>query len=103
VDGGSTYRLRVPANAPVKLYWSATVYDRATHAFIREMPKLTCSSLTAGLPGFVLKASRRDHSRSAQRPQELAARNDETGGQPFVGFLGEPWGFEDLDINHSLD
>jgi len=49
LDGGSTYRLHVPANAPVKLYWSATVYDRATHAFIREMPKLACSSLTAGL------------------------------------------------------
>ena len=28
----STYRLTVPPNAPVKLYWSATVYDRATHA-----------------------------------------------------------------------
>jgi hypothetical protein len=49
LDGGSTYRLHVPANAPVKLYWSATVYDRATHAFIHEMPKLACSSLTAGL------------------------------------------------------
>jgi len=49
LDGGSTYRLHVPANAPVKLYWSATVYDRATHTFIREMPKLACSSLTAGL------------------------------------------------------
>jgi len=49
LDGSSTYRLHVPANAPVKLYWSATVYDRATHAFIREMPKLACSSLTAGL------------------------------------------------------
>src|SRR5580765_5467303 len=32
LDGGSIYRLHVPANAPVKLYWSATVYDRATHA-----------------------------------------------------------------------
>src|SRR5260370_14155985 len=49
LDGGSTYRLPVPANAPVKLYWSVTVYDRATPAFIREMPKLACSSLTAGL------------------------------------------------------
>ena len=36
LDGGSTYRLNVPANAPVKLYWSATAYDRATHALIRE-------------------------------------------------------------------
>jgi hypothetical protein len=49
LDGGKTYRLHVPANAPVKLYWSATVYDRATHAFIREMPKLACSSLTPGV------------------------------------------------------
>jgi hypothetical protein len=37
-DDGSTYRLHVPANPPVRLYWSATAYNRATHAFIREMP-----------------------------------------------------------------
>src|SRR5260221_9698252 len=49
LDGGRSYRLHVPANAPVKLYWSATVYDRATHTFIREMPKLACSSLPPGL------------------------------------------------------
>jgi len=49
LDGGRTYRLTVPANAPVKLYWSATVYDRATHALIREMPKSDVSSLTPGL------------------------------------------------------
>jgi hypothetical protein len=35
-DGGSTYRLTVPANAPVSQYWSATAYDRATHALIRD-------------------------------------------------------------------
>ena len=28
-DGAANYRLTVPANAPVKLYWSATAYDRA--------------------------------------------------------------------------
>ena len=49
LDGGSTYRLHVPANAPVKLYWSATVYDRATHALIREMPWSSRSSNTPGL------------------------------------------------------
>ena len=48
-DGSSTYRLNVPANPPVRLYWSATVYDRATHAMIREMPKSAVSSLTPGL------------------------------------------------------
>ena len=31
-------RLNVPANAPVKLYWSATAYDRATHALIKDGP-----------------------------------------------------------------
>lgn len=48
-DGGATYRLTVPANPPVTLYWSATVYDRATHAFIREMKTLSRSSLSPGL------------------------------------------------------
>jgi len=43
-DGGSTYRLNVPANAPVKLYWSATIYDRATHALIRNLPWSSRSS-----------------------------------------------------------
>ena len=48
-DGGSTYRLNVPANAPVSLYWSATAYDRATHALIRNLPWSSRSSLTPGL------------------------------------------------------
>jgi hypothetical protein len=48
-DGGSAYRLTVPANAPVKQYWSATAYDRATHALIRNLPSSSCSSQTPGL------------------------------------------------------
>jgi hypothetical protein len=48
-DGSSTYRLTVPANAPVKQYWSATVYDRATHALIRNLPWSSRSSQTPGL------------------------------------------------------
>jgi hypothetical protein len=43
-DGSSTYRLNVPANPPVELYWSATVYDRATHAPIRDKARLSRSS-----------------------------------------------------------
>ena len=35
-------------NAPVKQYWSATVYDRATHALIRDMPWASRSSQDAG-------------------------------------------------------
>jgi hypothetical protein len=43
-DGGKTYRLSVPANAPVKQYWSATVYDRATHALVRDMSRASRAS-----------------------------------------------------------
>ena len=48
-DGGKTYRLTVPANAPVRLYWSATVYDRATHALIRGQSRASRSSQNVGL------------------------------------------------------
>ena len=49
LDGKSSYRLSVPANAPVKQYWSVTVYDRDTHAFIREAQWVGRSSQTPGL------------------------------------------------------
>jgi hypothetical protein len=48
-DGGSTYRLSVPANVPVKQYWSATAYDRATHALIRNQRWSGRSSQTPDL------------------------------------------------------
>jgi hypothetical protein len=48
-DGGSSYRLHVPANAPVRQFWSATAYDRATHGLIRNPPSSSRSSLTPGL------------------------------------------------------
>jgi hypothetical protein len=49
LEGGRSYRLRVPANAPINQYWSITAYDRQTHAFIREMPATSRSSQTPGL------------------------------------------------------
>lgn len=39
-----TYLLNVPANAPVKQYWSATAYDRETHALIKETSHSSRSS-----------------------------------------------------------
>ena len=48
-DGSAAYRLNVPANAPVTLYWSATAYDRATHALIRNMQWASRASTTPGL------------------------------------------------------
>jgi hypothetical protein len=47
--GSGSYRINVPANAPAKQYWSATAYDRATHALIRNLPWPSRSSQTPGL------------------------------------------------------
>jgi len=49
LDGGKTYRVTIPANVPVKQYWSAVPYDRATHTFFRDVPHIGVGSQTAGL------------------------------------------------------
>lgn len=49
LEGGRSYRLRVPPNAPVRQYWSMTAYDRVTHAFVREVSATSRSSQTPGL------------------------------------------------------
>jgi hypothetical protein len=48
-DGAATYRLRVPPDAPVRLYWSATAYDRQTHALIRNAPHASRASSSPDL------------------------------------------------------
>jgi hypothetical protein len=47
--GAATYRLRVPPKPPVRQYWSAVLYDFATHALIRDMPHASKSSQSPGL------------------------------------------------------
>jgi hypothetical protein len=47
--GASAYRLTVPPKVPIRQYWSATAYDRATHGLIRDMPRASRSSQAAGL------------------------------------------------------
>lgn len=49
LDGSKNYKLTVPANAPVRQYWSATLYDLHTHALIREMSHAGRSSQSPGL------------------------------------------------------
>ena len=44
LDGAGTYRLTIPANAPVAQYWSAVVYNRETHTLIRGASRLSRSS-----------------------------------------------------------
>jgi hypothetical protein len=43
-DGSKTYRLRVPADVPMKQYWSVTVYDRQTHALVRNLDRASRAS-----------------------------------------------------------
>jgi hypothetical protein len=35
LDGGNNYRLTIPANVPMKQFWSVTVYDNDTRCFVR--------------------------------------------------------------------
>ncbi len=44
LDGGKTYKLTVPSNAPVEQYWSLTAYDRQTHALIKGVSRASRSS-----------------------------------------------------------
>lgn len=48
-SSANTYRMRVPANVPVSQFWSVTMYDANTHAFIRGNTKYSVSSQTPGL------------------------------------------------------
>ena len=36
LDGGKSYRLHVPANAPAEQFWSLTLYDAATRSMIQN-------------------------------------------------------------------
>lgn len=48
LDGGKSYRLRVPANVPVKDFWSFTVYDNLTRSMLKtDTSKAAISSYDA--------------------------------------------------------
>jgi hypothetical protein len=44
LDSSTTYRLAIPPNVPVTQFWSSTLYDRKTHALIREAKNCSVSS-----------------------------------------------------------
>ena len=49
LDGSYSYRLRVPANAPVKQFWSLTVYDVDTRSLTQNEQKIADRSSRGGL------------------------------------------------------
>jgi hypothetical protein len=48
-EGNRVYKLHVPANAPTTQYWSATVYDRETHALVKNLDSASRASNDTGL------------------------------------------------------
>lgn len=44
LDGKQTYRLTVAPDVPVEQYWSVTVYDRETHALVKNMARPSLAS-----------------------------------------------------------
>ena len=58
----------------MKQYWSATVYDRATHALIRDMPR---AEPLVAKPG--LQNERRRLGRRLLRPQGAGGQGGELG------------------------
>jgi hypothetical protein len=49
LSGTHAYRLRVPPTVPTGEFWSVTVYDSETAAFIRKAPVVGIDSFTEGL------------------------------------------------------
>ena len=49
LEGGTTYRLHVPANVPVREFWSVTVYSLKTSSFFLNSTRLTLGSLDKDL------------------------------------------------------
>jgi len=45
LEGSSNYRLRVPANVPVREFWAVTVYSLETSSFFLHATRLTAGSL----------------------------------------------------------
>ena len=86
LDGGTTYRLRVPASAPVHQYWSATAYDGKTHALIRNTPRSSRSSTS---PDLAVERRRlgRHLFRSRGTRRRIVELGSDQGLQHFRGDL----------------
>jgi hypothetical protein len=49
LNGDNTYRLRVPADVPVRQFWSVTVYNKETAALFRESTHVALGSVSPGV------------------------------------------------------
>lgn len=54
LDGGQMFRLRVPANAPMKQFWAVTIYETATRTLIQNREKR--AEIGSQTPGLKINA-----------------------------------------------
>jgi hypothetical protein len=90
-EAGLTYRVKVPAEMPVKQFWALTVYDRATFAFIYTESNRTTLS-TYDLEGMKKEADGSVYLYvGPEAPKGLEANWIPTGGKrpyPLIRFYG---------------
>jgi hypothetical protein len=53
LDGGKSYRLRIPPDVPAKLFWSVCAYDEGTRTFIEGTDNTMIGSQE---PGYEINA-----------------------------------------------
>ena len=86
LDGGRDYTLRVPADPPAKLFWSATVYDTDTRCLIDNEQQRG----DRGSRDPELERQRRRLGRPLLRPDRARGRRDATGSRRSPAGTGSP-------------
>ena len=73
-DGNKTYKLHMPPNVPVKLFWAVTVYDTWTRAVVQTQPFPSISSQQKPAPSTNADGSI-DIYFSVEKPADVAKEN----------------------------
>jgi hypothetical protein len=106
LDGGRTYRMRVPAHPPVKQFWSITLYDNVSRG-----PLITAqgaADLSSRQPGLVRNADGSvDVVFSPRRPAGVSNWIQTTPGKgwfsyfrfygPTEAYFNKSWQLNDIE------
>ena len=74
LDGGKTYKMTMPPNVPVALFWSVTLYDPWTRCELQSRPYPSISSQRTPAPAANTDGSI-DIYFAAEKPKDVPAQN----------------------------